>query len=92
MSDSLTKDELLVAIYGTWHIWKERCRRVFQQGILSEVQIVELLIKDDLLLLRTHLLKITQEEVEIETGPLLLLGTHLLNRPGAWQLGVICLV
>ena len=74
MCDSLTKYELLVVIYDTWHIWKKRCRRIFQQVILSEVQIVEL-IKDDLLLLGTHLLEITKEEVEIVTG----------QAPGSWE-------
>lgn len=44
----LTKDELLVAIYGVWHVWKERYRRVFQHSSLSAAQVLEL-IKDDLL-------------------------------------------
>jgi hypothetical protein len=50
----LSKDELIVAIYGAWHIWKERYRRVFQKSFMPELQILEL-IKFDLLLLGAYL-------------------------------------
>lgn len=53
-SGMLSKDELIVAIYGAWHIWKERSRRVFQKCFMPELQILEL-IKDDLLLLGAYL-------------------------------------
>ena len=58
MTTKLSKDELMVAIYGVWHIWKERCRRIFQQAALSEQQLVDLL-RDDMLLLGTHLARQT---------------------------------
>ena len=44
----------MVAIYGVWHIWKERCRRVFQHSSLPENLLIDLL-RDDILLLGTHL-------------------------------------
>jgi hypothetical protein len=52
--DVLSRDEMIVAIYSMWHIWKERCRRVFQDSAMPERQLLEL-IKDDLLLLRAFL-------------------------------------
>ena len=60
MTGALTKDELMVAIYGVWHIWKERCRRVFQQSSLTESMLLDL-IRDDLLLLGTHLARGSHE-------------------------------
>jgi hypothetical protein len=53
-SNSLSKDELIVAIYAVWHIWKERCRRVFQNSEMPERQLLER-IKDDILILGTYL-------------------------------------
>ena len=53
MSGLLSKDELVVVIYGAWHLWKERCRRVFQNSSMSERQLLEML-KDDLFLLGTY--------------------------------------
>jgi hypothetical protein len=47
MSESLAKDELMVAIYRAWHIWKERGMRVFQNTSSSKRQFTEM-IKDDL--------------------------------------------
>jgi hypothetical protein len=51
---SLSRDELIVAIYAVWHIWKERCRRVFQNSEMPECQLLER-IKDDILILGTYL-------------------------------------
>ena len=73
MSGSLSKDELLIAIYGIWHIWKERCRRVFQGQIVAESQLVEM-IKEDLLLLGTFLEEQRQDTTD-ETG----------NVPDDWE-------
>lgn len=54
MASSLRKDELLITIYGAWHLWKERCRRVFQQAVTSEAQLLDF-IRDDLLLVGSFL-------------------------------------
>jgi hypothetical protein len=49
---TLVKQEF--AIYAIWHIWKKRCRRVFQNSEIPERQLVEM-IKDDILILKTYL-------------------------------------
>ena len=54
MCSVLTKDELLVAMFGVWHVWKERCRRVLQQVIATDDQVLDL-IREDFLLLGTYL-------------------------------------
>ena len=60
MTASLSKDELMVAIYGVWHIWKERCRRTFQDVSLTEVQLLDM-IRDDLLVLGSSIHARTEE-------------------------------
>jgi hypothetical protein len=67
MTDNLPKDECMVGIYGLRHIWKERCRRVFQLKVMTEAQFIEL-IKDDLLLLGIYLMKHDTSEGELEPG------------------------
>jgi hypothetical protein len=54
MSRNLAKDELVVAIYGAWHFWKERCMRVFQNTYSNKHQLMDI-IKDDMLLLGSYL-------------------------------------
>jgi hypothetical protein len=61
-SNSLSRDELIVAIYAVWHIWKERCRRVFQNSEMPERQLLER-IKDDILILGTYLQEKQRGEV-----------------------------
>jgi hypothetical protein len=41
--NSLFNDEMIVAIYGVWHIWKERCRRVFQNSAMLERPLLEMI-------------------------------------------------
>jgi hypothetical protein len=47
---------MIVAIYGVSHIWKERCRRVFQNSAMPEHQLLEM-IKGDILVLGMYLLE-----------------------------------
>ena len=53
MAASLTQDDLLVVIYGVWHIWKEMWRRVLQQAVATETQLIDL-IRDDILLVGSY--------------------------------------
>ena len=71
MGSALSKDELMVAIYGVWHVWKERCRRVFQQTIATESQVLDF-IRDDLLLLGTYLAG--RRAVQVLVDPLEAIG------------------
>ena len=60
MTASMSKDELMVTIYGVWHIWKERCRRIFQNTFITEMQLLDL-IRDDLMVLGSFIHARTQE-------------------------------
>ena len=53
MGTTLSKDELMVALYGVWHIWKERCRRTFQQVTTTESQLLDF-IRDDIFLIGAY--------------------------------------
>jgi cob(I)alamin adenosyltransferase len=61
MISELSKDELMVDIYGTWHIWKERCTPVFEHTTLTEHQVLEL-IKEDLFILGSYLMEARKDD------------------------------
>ncbi|CAL5041844.1 unnamed protein product [Urochloa decumbens] len=39
-------DALQTAIYTIWNIWKERCRRVFENKSLTSTQLVDIIQQD----------------------------------------------
>lgn len=63
---SLTKDELLMAVFGfgVWHVWKERCRHVLQQMVANETQLTDF-IRDDILLVGSYWGR-RHEDLELE--------------------------
>ncbi|CAM0146855.1 unnamed protein product [Urochloa decumbens] len=43
---AITKAQLQAIIYSAWNIWKERCRRVFDNKAITANQLIDLINQD----------------------------------------------